>query len=228
MAAARQRVASAEQYADGVLAGDRAMLARAITLIESAKGEHADLAQQLLQRLLPHTGNALRARHHRRAGRRQVDHDRPARHEPGGAGAPDRGAGRRPDLDALGRLDPRRQDAHDAPLPEPLSLHPALAHLGHAGRRRAQDPRGDDAGGGGGLRRRDRGDRGRRPVRGGGGGPGRFLPRAAARRRGRRPAGHQARHHGDRRHDRRHQGRRRQRGARADGRWRSIRARCRY
>jgi LAO/AO transport system kinase len=60
MAAARQRMASLEQYADGVLAGDRAMLGRAITLIESAKGEHAGLAQALLQRLLPHTGKAHR------------------------------------------------------------------------------------------------------------------------------------------------------------------------
>src|SRR5262245_5154424 len=55
-----RRVATVEQYADGVLAGDRAVLARAITLIESAKGEHARLAQQLLQRLLPQTGKAHR------------------------------------------------------------------------------------------------------------------------------------------------------------------------
>lgn len=54
------RVATVEQYADGVLAGDRAVLARAITLIESAKGEHARLAQELLQRLLPRTGKAHR------------------------------------------------------------------------------------------------------------------------------------------------------------------------
>jgi LAO/AO transport system kinase len=60
VAAARQRMATVEQYADGVLAGDRAMLGRAITLIESAKGEHAGLAQALLQRLLPHTGKAHR------------------------------------------------------------------------------------------------------------------------------------------------------------------------
>jgi LAO/AO transport system kinase len=59
MAAARQRM-TLEQYANGVLAGDRAMLARAITLIESAKGEHAHLAQALLQRLLPHAGGAHR------------------------------------------------------------------------------------------------------------------------------------------------------------------------
>ena len=54
------QVPTLEEYADGVRAGDRAMLGRAITLIESAKDEHAQLAQELLQRLLPHTGNAHR------------------------------------------------------------------------------------------------------------------------------------------------------------------------
>ena len=60
MAAGRRRAPTVEDYADGVLAGDRAMLGRAITLIESAKDEHAGPAQQLLQRLLPHTGKAHR------------------------------------------------------------------------------------------------------------------------------------------------------------------------
>jgi LAO/AO transport system kinase len=36
------------------------VLARAITLIESGKAEHAGLAQDLLQRLLPHTGKSHR------------------------------------------------------------------------------------------------------------------------------------------------------------------------
>ena len=58
--AARRRTASVEEYVDGVLAGDRAALARAITLVESARAEHARLAQELLQRLLPHTGKAHR------------------------------------------------------------------------------------------------------------------------------------------------------------------------
>jgi LAO/AO transport system kinase len=49
-----------EDYAAGVRAGDRAMLARAITLVESTKSEHAALAQRLLQALLPSTGEALR------------------------------------------------------------------------------------------------------------------------------------------------------------------------
>ena len=44
----------------GVLAGERAVVARAITLIESSKPEHRQLADSLLQRLLPATGKARR------------------------------------------------------------------------------------------------------------------------------------------------------------------------
>ncbi len=40
--------------------GERATLARAITLIESKRADHRKLAQQLVQELLPHTGNAVR------------------------------------------------------------------------------------------------------------------------------------------------------------------------
>ena len=53
---------SLEDYAAGVRAGDRAMLARAITLVESTKPAHAALAQRLLQALLPSSATALRLR----------------------------------------------------------------------------------------------------------------------------------------------------------------------
>lgn len=49
-----------EQLADGVRSGSRAMLARAITLVESRKDSHRALAEQLLQTLLPETGRATR------------------------------------------------------------------------------------------------------------------------------------------------------------------------
>ncbi len=49
-----------DDYVAGVRSGDRAMLARAITLVESTKPEHAAHAQALLQALLPATGRALR------------------------------------------------------------------------------------------------------------------------------------------------------------------------
>ena len=49
-----------KQYIDGVLAGDRKMLARAITLIESSRADDAELAQEILEACLPHTGNSIR------------------------------------------------------------------------------------------------------------------------------------------------------------------------
>lgn len=51
---------SLEDYKTGVLGADRAILARAITLIESIKQDHQAQAQDLLQALLPHTGQAHR------------------------------------------------------------------------------------------------------------------------------------------------------------------------
>ncbi|GAB3439685.1 methylmalonyl Co-A mutase-associated GTPase MeaB [Streptomonospora sediminis] len=49
-----------DAYTEGVLAGHRPTLARAITLVESRRPDHAELAQQLLVRLLPHAGRAQR------------------------------------------------------------------------------------------------------------------------------------------------------------------------
>ena len=51
---------SLEQYVDGVLCGDRVILARAITVIESELPSDAELAAQILDRLLPHSGNSRR------------------------------------------------------------------------------------------------------------------------------------------------------------------------
>lgn len=43
-----------------ILKGDRAVLAKAVTLIESTRPADQHLASELLERLLPHTGNSLR------------------------------------------------------------------------------------------------------------------------------------------------------------------------
>ena len=48
------------ELAEAVRAGDRAVLARAITLVESTRPEHQAVARQLVQRLLPHTGGSIR------------------------------------------------------------------------------------------------------------------------------------------------------------------------
>ncbi|QLQ23811.1 MAG: methylmalonyl Co-A mutase-associated GTPase MeaB [Dechloromonas sp.] len=48
------------QLVDGVLAGQRRALAKAITLIESTRADHQQRAQKVLTALLPNTGNAVR------------------------------------------------------------------------------------------------------------------------------------------------------------------------
>ena len=54
------KAASASQLADGIRRGDRAALARAITLVESRRADHQAQARDLVQTLLPQTGHAIR------------------------------------------------------------------------------------------------------------------------------------------------------------------------
>src|SRR5690606_35928361 len=54
------RILDVPAYAKGVLDGDRGILARAITLVESQRPDHRKLAQDLLVELLPHAGGAVR------------------------------------------------------------------------------------------------------------------------------------------------------------------------
>ena len=49
-----------QHYIDGVLAGDRRMLSKSITLIESALATHQETARRILSALLPKTGVAVR------------------------------------------------------------------------------------------------------------------------------------------------------------------------
>ena len=49
-----------DRYIEGVLSGDRMVLARAITVIESNLPSDGELAARLLDALLPHTGRSLR------------------------------------------------------------------------------------------------------------------------------------------------------------------------
>ncbi len=50
----------AEAYIEGILKGDRVLLSRAITLIESAREEHFSLAQKIIEACIPHSGKSLR------------------------------------------------------------------------------------------------------------------------------------------------------------------------
>jgi LAO/AO transport system kinase len=56
----RRRELTVDDYESGVRAGDVPILARALTLIESSSPRHQPLAEELLTRLLPHTGRSLR------------------------------------------------------------------------------------------------------------------------------------------------------------------------
>ncbi|WP_289078791.1 methylmalonyl Co-A mutase-associated GTPase MeaB [uncultured Thalassospira sp.] len=58
--AVRRRVLSTDELVDGVLAGDRTILSRAITLVESRNPKHFEQAQAVLARLMPHTGGSQR------------------------------------------------------------------------------------------------------------------------------------------------------------------------
>src|SRR5438105_2654999 len=58
--AARRRDLSIDDYYTGVRNGDFAVLARALTLIESSSPRHRALADELIGRLLPYTGQSVR------------------------------------------------------------------------------------------------------------------------------------------------------------------------
>ena len=60
LAAARRRPLTREQYVAGIRAGDRTILARAITLVESLRESDRLLAEQIVEDCLPHTGNSVR------------------------------------------------------------------------------------------------------------------------------------------------------------------------
>ena len=56
----RKSALSMDDYEKGVLAGDRTILARAITLVESNLPEHQETASELLRRVQPKSGNSVR------------------------------------------------------------------------------------------------------------------------------------------------------------------------
>ncbi len=56
----RRPVLSTEQFVEGILAGDVAVLSQAITLVESSNPEHYARAQEIIEQCLPHAGNSVR------------------------------------------------------------------------------------------------------------------------------------------------------------------------
>ena len=56
----KRKPLSREEYVAGILRGDRSVLARAVTLIESARETDRTLAEQIVEDCLPHSGNSIR------------------------------------------------------------------------------------------------------------------------------------------------------------------------
>lgn len=56
----RPQQRSAQVYVDGILNSDRTLLSQAITLVESTLPQHRELAEQIIEGCLPHTGKAIR------------------------------------------------------------------------------------------------------------------------------------------------------------------------
>ena len=56
----KRRKLALQDYVEGVLKGNRAVLSRAITLVESNAPAHFDLARQVISAVLPRTGGAVR------------------------------------------------------------------------------------------------------------------------------------------------------------------------
>jgi LAO/AO transport system kinase len=56
----RRRSLSRQQYVDGILHGERTILAQAITLIESSRAADRGLAERIVEDCLPHSGNSIR------------------------------------------------------------------------------------------------------------------------------------------------------------------------
>ena len=56
----KRKKLSTEEYVQGILAKDRTILSRAITLVESNSAKHATMAQEVLTHLLPKTGKSIR------------------------------------------------------------------------------------------------------------------------------------------------------------------------
>ena len=59
-ASGAHRRLSSRQYVDGILLGNRTVLAQAITLVESSRETDRSLAEQILEDTLPHCGNSIR------------------------------------------------------------------------------------------------------------------------------------------------------------------------
>lgn len=57
---AKRRHLSVEDYVQGIVKGDITILSQAVTLVESVKPEHQVIAQEVIEKCLPYSGNSVR------------------------------------------------------------------------------------------------------------------------------------------------------------------------
>ncbi|MEQ9167646.1 MAG: methylmalonyl Co-A mutase-associated GTPase MeaB, partial [Fulvivirga sp.] len=60
MAIAKRKRLTTQEYINGINDGNRVILSRAITLVESSLAADRDLSETIINELLPSTGNSLR------------------------------------------------------------------------------------------------------------------------------------------------------------------------
>ena len=108
------------EFVEGILKGNITILSQAVTLVESSKYEHQQVAQEIIEKCLPHAGKSVRI---------------------GITGVP--GAGKSTSIDAFGmhligdgdrpqqrtleRQHPRRQNPYGGFVPRKERLHPPFA-----------------------------------------------------------------------------------------------------
>ncbi len=198
-----RREADAETLAEGVLAGEKRAIARAISLVE----DRDPVASDLVRRLFPHTGRRRAGRADRAAGRRQVEPDRVARRAPARDRSDGRGRVRRSLEPVHAGRGAGRPHPADRPLPRPRRVHPVDEHPRLPGRRQRGDAAGAAGAGRGRQGRAAAGDGRRRSERGRGRVRRRHRGARAAARVGRLDPGAEGGRDGDPRRDRHQQGR---------------------
>ena len=56
----KRNILSADEYVNGILKGDMPLLSKAVTLVESSKPAHNELAQKIVEKCLPYSGKSIR------------------------------------------------------------------------------------------------------------------------------------------------------------------------
>src|ERR1035437_9172215 len=56
----KKETLSLNEFVNGILSGNRTILSRAITLVESSLPKHYKLAQKIIERCVPYSGNSVR------------------------------------------------------------------------------------------------------------------------------------------------------------------------